>query len=347
MGAKLIGFSGWELPLHFGSQIEEHHQVRQHCGMFDISHLFVVDLVGAGVCDLLGRVLARDIKRLKTPGQGFYSLMLNESAGIVDDAVVFYLEPERYRLIANAATEVKDLAWLYRNVASGSQVEVVPRRDLAIVSVQGPEARAAIGRTFPELAGPVEALSPFYAVSYKQYFISRTGYTGEDGIEILLPSELVEACWDSLLAAGVLPAGLGARDTLRLEAGMSLYGQDMDESTAPGESGLAWAVDGNGERNFIGKSALTNRPIMMQMLGLVMIESGMLRTGQNVRTELGMGWITSGSYSPTMNKSIALSRLPVGVVPGKEVSVEIRGKILHSLTVRYPFVRNGRVLVRV
>ena len=344
--AKLVDFSGWEMPIHYGSQIEEHHIVRTDAGMFDVSHMLPVDLKGDGVRDFLRTLVANNVDKLQTTGKALYTCMLHEGGGVVDDLIVYFLNESWFRLVVNAGCADKDLAWMETQrdkLAPG--LAITPRRDLAMIAVQGPQAAEKLWQAMPgtrELAAP---LKPFNAVVVGDMFVARTGYTGEDGFEIMLPAKAAPFFWQALLEAGVKPCGLGARDTLRLEAGMNLYGQDMTEATTPLESGLAWTVDLKAERDFIGKDALLRLPRDKQLVGLKLLDRGVLRGHQKVFAPQGEGEITSGSFSPTLNASIALARIPAGINLGDTVDVEIRDKRLKALVVKYPFVRNGKALV--
>jgi aminomethyltransferase len=359
----MVDFAGWDMPLHYGSQVEEHHQVRRDAGMFDVSHMLAIDLEGAGSRDLLRRLIANNVDKLTVPGRALYSCMLNPQGGVIDDLIVYFFRPDFYRIVVNAGTADKDLAWIRQHAGS---VAVKPRRDLAMIAVQGPNARAKTWAALPGSEAASSGLKPFHAVTLPALspgpspargrgedagppggscMLARTGYTGEDGFELMIPAESAEATWDALLAAGVKPAGLGARDTLRLEAGMALYGQDMDERTSPLEAGLGWTVDLAAPRDFIGKSVLAGRRPDRQTLGLLLAERGVLRAHQRVFTAHGEGEITSGTFSPTMNRAIALARLPAGVAVGDTVDVEIRDRRLKATVVKPPFVRNGKVLV--
>jgi len=343
--AKMVDFGGWEMPLHYGSQIEEHHRVRKDTGMFDVSHMLAVDVDGEGGRNFLRQLLANNVDRLQVPGKALYSCMLNVTGGILDDLIVYFLGSRRFRVVVNAATAEKDLEWMSSQRAGAAAATITPRRDLAMIAVQGPAARTKVWRALPQSKPATEALGPFFAAEWGAYFFGRTGYTGEDGFEIMLPAAEAPGLWQALLDADVGPTGLGARDTLRLEAGMNLYGQDMDETVTPLECGLRWTVDLESPRDFIGKAALLAAPPRAQMLGLVLLERGVLRSHQEVETRNGRGEITSGSFSPTLDTSIALARLPVGVQAGEHVKVKIRDKWLPARTVKYPFVRNGRSLV--
>ena len=344
--AKLVDFSGWEMPIHYGSQIGEHHQVRRDAGMFDVSHMLPVDLKGEGVRAFLRTLVANNVDKLQTSGRALYACMLHEGGGVVDDLIVYFMREDWFRLVVNAGCADKDLAWMeVQRDRLAPTVQIVPRRDLAMIAVQGPTAAARLWQAMPGLQELAEPLKPFNAVVVGEMFVARTGYTGEDGFEIMLPAKAAPFFWQALLEAGVKPCGLGARDTLRLEAGMNLYGQDMTEATTPLESGLAWTVDLKSERDFIGKDALLRLPRERQLVGLKLLDRGVLRGHQKVFTPQGEGEITSGSFSPTLNASIALARVPAGVGLGETVEVEIRDKRLPALVVKYPFVRNGQALV--
>jgi aminomethyltransferase len=343
-GAKLVDFAGWEMPLHYGSQIEEHHAVRRDAGVFDVSHMLILDIEGDGARAFLRRALANDVARLRRPGRALYSCMLGEDGGILDDLIVYWLEGERYRAVVNAATAAGDLAWLERS--RSGDVRIRPRRDLAMLAVQGPNAREKTWLAFPSIRNSTQPLEPFAAAETQEMFVARTGYTGEDGFELLLPAERAVQAWQRLVAAGVRPCGLGARDTLRLEAGMLLYGQDMDAGVTPLECGLAWTVERRSDRDFVGRSALVSRPMRFQTLGLVLETlAGVLRSHQTVDTSDGEGVVTSGSFSPTLRTAIALARVPLACLPGSRAQVSVRGKALAARIVRPPFVRHGRILV--
>ncbi len=346
-GARMVDFGGWDMPVNYGSQIEEHHAVRNDAGMFDVSHMRVVDLDGAGARDFLRFALANNVDKLKESGRALYSCLLREDGGVLDDLIAYFLREDLFRLVVNAATAEKDIAW-FRALAArhAPALRLTPRLDLAMIAVQGPNARAKVWEAIPDSEAATAALKPFTAAMLGAHFVARTGYTGEDGFEIVLPATAVGALWQALQRAGVRPCGLGARDTLRLEAGMNLYGQDMDESVSPLESGLAWTVDLASPREFVGKAALAAQHCTRQLTGLLLQDAGgVLRAHQKVRTAQGDGEITSGSFSPTLGKSIALARLPIAVRPGDVVEVEVRDKRLAARVVKPPFVRNGKALV--
>ena len=346
-GARMVDFGGWDMPVNYGSQIEEHHAVRHDAGMFDVSHMRVVDLHGQGVRDFLRQAIANNVDKLKDAGKALYSCLLNDDGGVIDDLIVYFFREDYFRLVVNAGTADKDIAWLETlKQRFHSDIDITPRRDLAMIAVQGPHAREKVWSVLAGTRNIAEPLKPFNGVFFNGMMLARTGYTGEDGFEVVLPATQVESLWNRLVAAGVKPCGLGARDTLRLEAGMNLYGQDMDENISPLDAGLAWTVDLKSERDFAGKSALRQNGQKQQFAGLVLIEKGgVLRSHQKVVTPAGDGEITSGTFSPTLNQSIALARIPPGIEAGATVQVEIRDKRLAAKVVKLPFVRNGKILI--
>ena len=359
-GAKMVDFGGWDMPVNYGSQIEEHHAVRSDAGMFDVSHMCVVDIEGASARPFLRGLLANNVDKLQAPGKALYSCMLNAEGFVIDDLIVYFFSESWFRLVVNAGTAEKDVAWLgAQNAATGSGLTITQRRDaragldgtMALIAVQGPNARAKVWQVLPTTQAASEALKPFNAVIVKdtafgEVMVARTGYTGEDGFELAFPASQAEALWHALAGAGVKPAGLGARDTLRLEAGMNLYGQDMDESVNPLDAGLAWTIDLVTERDFIGKAALQKMGQNANFVGLILREKGgILRAHQTVVAASGaIGEITSGTFSPSMQQAIALARVPMDVAVGDTVHVEIRDKKLAATVVKLPFVRNGKVL---
>ena len=347
-GARIVDFSGWELPLHYGSQKEEHHAVRNNAGVFDVSHMTIADLRGEGVRDFLRYLLANDVVKLQEPGKALYSAMLNETGGVIDDLIVYFMHESWFRLIVNAATREKDLAWI-RRLAESYDVEVSECTGVAMIAVQGPNARELAASCIDdEWREQTLALKLFTAMEAGDLFVARTGYTGEDGWEIVMPAARAVAIWDQLLAKGVAPCGLGARDTLRLEAAMNLYGTDMDESISPLEAGLGWTIAWDPEdRDFIGREALEVKkadPKRQRFIGLLLEDKGVLRNHQRVVVEgFGDGEITSGGYSPTIGRSIALARAPAGNY--ESAQVDVRGKLLSVRVVQTPFVRNGQVQI--
>jgi len=347
-GARMVDFGGWDMPINYGSQIEEHHAVRSDAGMFDVSHMTVVDLHGPRTREFLRYLLANNVDKLKVGGKALYSCMLNERGGVIDDLIVYFFDEAHFRLVVNAATRAKDLAWIEQQ-AKAFGVEVKERPDFAMIAVQGPNARAKVVGLLHEVDRPrIEKLGRFAAAAAQgphgmPLFIARTGYTGEDGFEIIVPQEHAVALWQALATAGVRPAGLGARDTLRLEAGMNLYGQDMDETVSPWEANLGWTIALDEGRDFIGRKALEAQKaagVPRVMVGLVLDDKGVLRHGQKVLTAHGEGEILSGSFAPTLEKAVAFARIPAGE-PG-DVRVDIRGREVPVRVVKYPFVRDGK-----
>lgn len=348
-GGKIVDFAGWEMPIHYGSQIEEHHAVRKDAGMFDVSHMCALDLAGPDATRWLRHLLANDVAKLTVPGKALYSCMLDDGAGVIDDLIVYYFSPERFRIVVNAGTAEKDIAWMRARLA-GFDAQLVVRRDVAMIAVQGPQARERFWTAFPVARAQSVLLDNFQAAEWTvdndTWLIARTGYTGEDGFEVTMPADHAASVWQALIDAGVRPCGLGARDTLRLEAGMNLYGQDMDETISPYEAGLKWTVDlKDASRDFVGKSALAGRQCMVRFAGLLLQERGVMRSHMKVHTPLGIGETTSGSFSPTLNQSIALARIPAGIENGSEVEVEIRDKKLKAKVVKPSFVRHGLSLL--
>ena len=347
----MVEFAGWELPLHYGSQVSEHHAVRAASGVFDVSHLALTEVSGRGAKAFLRRLLANDIDRLGERVAGLYACLLNDSGFVLDDLIAYRLADDSYRVVSNAAT-VDRVREQLRRVARAFPVNIAPEDGGVALAVQGPEAMecaaAVAGPVISrEFADVLAALKPFNAMDESGVLAARTGYTGEDGFEIYLDPARGKALWRALLEAGVAPCGLGARDTLRLEAGLCLYGQDMDATVTPLHCGLKWTVAMEPrERNFIGRRALEG---MMEskdlpvFKGLVLQKKGMLRAGQALRTPQGRGVVTSGGYSPTMGVSIGLARMPRGSYA--ECEARIRGAGAPCMVVRPPFVRRGRVLV--
>lgn len=349
-GARIVDFGGWDMPLHYGSQKEEHHAVRTKAGIFDVSHMTIVDLSGTRVRAFLQYLVANDVAKLKDYGKALYTCMLNPEGGVIDDLIIYFVGDTDYRLVVNAATRDKDLAWI-REQAGSFDVKVVERAELAMIAIQGPQARELAAPSIDaEYRDAALALKPFNGLFAGDWFIARTGYTGEDGWEIVMPAAEVGAFWDRLLAAGVVPCGLGARDTLRLEAAMNLYGSDMDETISPLEAGLSWTIAWEpAERDFIGRAAIEkqrNDPTTQRFVGLLLEDKGVLRNHMKVVVDgVGEGEITSGGFSPTIGRSIALARVPAGDYD--QAQVDVRGKLLKVRIVKTPFVRNGQVRIDV
>ena len=347
LGAKMVDFGGWDMPLHYGSQVEEHHEVRRDCGVFDVAHMTVIDVTGVQAKEWLRHLLANDVERLTTPGRALYSAMLNEKGGVVDDMIV-YLMAQGYRLVVNAATRDQDLAWM-TSQAQGYDVQLQERPELALLAIQGPQARHKVAELVSQVRGQlIQTLKPFEGLVEGDWFIARTGYTGEDGLEIILPADQAPGLFNDLVGAGISPIGLGARDTLRLEAGMNLYGQDIHLSVSPLSANMAWTIAWEpATRAFIGREALEAEKaagVQLKLVGLVLEERGVLRAHQVVRiADVGEGEITSGSFSPTLSKSIALARVPMATADRAEV--EIRGKWYPVRVVKPTFVRLGKALI--
>jgi len=343
-GAKIVDFAGWDMPLHYGSQINEHHTVRQGAGIFDVSHMTVVDIEGNETASFLRRLLANNIDRL-IPGKALYTCMLNEQGGVIDDLIVYKVSDTAYRLVVNSGTRDKDLAWIKKQ-AEQTSIQIKERTDVAMLAVQGPKVREKIAAIFSkEHLQKILDLKPFHYTTANDYFIARTGYTGEDGFEMIVPANQAANLWEKLVSSTMSPCGLGARDTLRLEAGLNLYGADMDEKVTPLESNLAWTVALEPkERNFIGRAALEKQiqdGIQYKLIGLVLEDQGVLRNHQRIIVEnVGEGEITSGSFSPTLSKGIALARVPAGT--GNHCLVEMRGKNIPAAVIKPPFVRQGK-----
>lgn len=351
LDAKIVDFSGWDMPLHYGSQIKEHHCVRRDCGMFDVSHMSVVEIDGRDGRAYLRYLLANDVAKIAKPGQGLYSAMLNENGGVLDDLIAYAL-PSGFRLVVNCASGAKDLAWM-NECARGFQVALQQRADLAIIAVQGPQAIARVGSVVGQtLADKISALKPFTSVfapslqSSDDWQYARTGYTGEDGLEIILPSCEAEAFWWQLHEAGVPPVGLAARDTLRLEAGFNLYGHEMNEDISPLQANMAWTIAwADKERDFVGRSALLaarGASPQNKLVGVLLTQRGVLRDGQAVYIEgcQQPGVITSGSFSPTLGYSIALARVPVQA--GDRAEVVMRKKRETVRLIEPGFIRHGQ-----
>ncbi len=346
-GARMVDFGGWDMPVNYGSQIDEHHAVRRDAGMFDVSHMCVLDLTGIRVREFLRFLLANDVAKLKTAGKALYSCMLNEQGGVIDDLIVYFMNDTWFRMVVNAGTRDKDIAWIKKQAAAFS-VEVKVRDDLAMIAVQGPNARGKAVSVLGEATQAALQLKIFSGGEFGGYFIARTGYTGEDGFEVMLPKDDAALTWRAFHTAGIAQCGLGARDTLRLEAGMNLYGNDMDEAQSPLESGLTWTIAFEpSDRNFIGRSALEAQQtagVPRKMVGLLLEDRGVLRSHQPVIVDgHPNGEITSGTFSPTLERSIALARVPVAAQT--QVKVDIRGKHLSARIVPYPFVRNGKACI--
>lgn len=344
---KLVDFGGWELPVNYGSQIDEHNAVRTDAGMFDVSHMLVTDVTGDNAKAFLQKLLANDVAKLSFVGKALYSGMLNDKGGVIDDLIVYRMNESEtaYRIVSNGATREKDSAH-FAKIGEEFGVTLAPRYDVAMLAIQGRNAIAKLLTVKPEWAEKVNTLKPFVGVDLGgHWFVARTGYTGEDGVEVVMPADEAVGFFDELVKAGVAPCGLGARDTLRMEAGMNLYGNDMDDDTNPLEAGMGWTVDLKDEsRDFVGKSALValkNEGIKVRQVGLLLAKGGVLRAGMEVVTDNGNGITTSGVFSPSLNQSIAIARVPADF-KGETAKVIMRGKELPVRVLKLPFVRNGK-----
>lgn len=345
LGALLIDFAGWEMPMHYGSQIKEHHAVRQQSGMFDVSHMGVFDVTGADATAYLRHALANDIYKLQSVGQALYTCLLNPMGGVIDDLIVYRLGEDWYRIILNASRCEIDVRW-FEQLSADFDVTLKLQSELNILAVQGPNAISQVKKLFDKSARKnIAQLKPFHTCIENNMQIARTGYTGEEGVEIILSSDQAVEVWEKLLANNVAPCGLGARDTLRLEAGFNLFGNDMDENITPFEANLSWTVSFKDEaRDFVGKSALLKQQEYddtLKLVGLIMEAGGVLRNQQIVYMPDGSeGEITSGGFSPTLGHAIAFARVPNdahGVV-----EVDRRGKRIPVKIVKLPFVKHGQ-----
>jgi aminomethyltransferase len=346
LGARMVEFAGWEMPLSYRGVTEEHRAVREHCGLFDVSHMGEIEIDGPAALALCQRLTVNDVARLRI-GDGQYTLFCNERGGVLDDLIVFRRGPERMLLVVNAANTAADLAWVEAHTERGAAVaDRSPH--FGLLALQGPEAELVL-RELTALDLP--ALRPFTAidglVAGLHVFVSRTGYTGEDGFELLVAAEESPALWDALLTAtlrrGGLPAGLGARDTLRLEAGLPLCGTDMDGDTTPLEAGLAWVVKLR-KPDFVGRAALAEqaqRGTSRRLVGFDLEEPGVPRHGNRVLQDgVAVGEVTSGAKSPTLGRYIGLAYVAAGAAAvGTALSVEIRGRSLPAHVVDRPFYR--------
>ena len=347
MGARLVDFGGYEMPVNYGSQIEEHHGVRTGCGLFDVSHMGVVDITGPETEAFLLTILANDVRKLNRVGAGQYSLLLNESGGVIDDLILYKQRSDKYSLVLNCANKLTDIEWM-RHQASKYEVNVCHRQDLGILALQGPNSAEILSQMQHSAWSEASQLKRFQMTSLEQCYVARTGYTGEDGFEILCPNDRIERLWMELIELGAVAAGLGARDTLRLEAGYCLWGHEMDQSVSPLVANLGWTVQMQDNRNFIGRAALENQieqGLEEKLVGLVLEDKGVIRDGCQVQSKQGLGVVTSGSYSPTLEKSIALARVPAAVQIGEQVEVVIRNRSLKARVTKSAFVSGGRSLL--
>ncbi|NEO34155.1 MAG: glycine cleavage system aminomethyltransferase GcvT [Symploca sp. SIO3C6] len=348
--ARLTAFAGWEMPVSYSGINHEHEAVRTTAGMFDISHMGKFALEGKQLLEDLQLLVPSDLKRLQ-PGAAQYTVLLNPQAGIIDD-IIFYYQGEdesgrqRGMMIVNAATCNNDKAWLLANLEAGSVTLHDISREKALIAVQGPQAVAKLGALVTEDLAQIKAFGHLEATLLgKSAFVARTGYTGEDGFEVMVDPEVGVQLWRELLDAGVTPCGLGARDTLRLEAAMALYGQDISEQTTPLEAGLGWLVHLESKGDFIGRQVLEQQKasgVKRRLVGIQMLGRHIARHGYPILagTEV-VGEVTSGTLAPTLGKAIALAYVPRKLAKvGQELEVEIRGKAYQAIVVKKPFYRS-------
>jgi aminomethyltransferase len=340
----MVGFSGWEMPVQFSGIAQEHQAVRTAAGMFDISHMGKFTIVGQNVLSQIQTLVPSDLSRLQ-PGQAQYTVLLNSDGGIIDDLIFYCQGDEKWVVIVNAATTEKDKAWMLSHLDS-STVQFEDRSsDQALIAVQGPKAVEHLQMFVQE---DLSAIKPFGhlegTVLGKPAFLARTGYTGEDGFEVMLDPKTGIELWRSLLNAGVVPCGLGARDTLRLEAAMALYGQDINDATTPLEAGLGWLVHLDSKGDFIGRSVLEQQKregVKKRLVGLQMQGRNIARHDYPVFYDAQeVGIVTSGTLAPTVGHAIALAYVPPELAqPGQAVEVGIRGKNYRAIVVKRPFYR--------
>jgi aminomethyltransferase len=328
LGAKIVDFHGWEMPLQYSGIVDEHINVRTNAGLFDVSHMGRFEIKGPAAFACLQKLITNDLAKL-ADYQALYSPMCNEDGGIVDDIIAYKLAHDRFLVVVNASNRSRDLDWISKHSQS-AQVEDVSDRT-SLLALQGPRASEALQK----LVEPnLQAIKPFSLVRASidgiECMISRTGYTGEDGFEIFCDSSRIEV-WEKLMqhagTFGIKPSGLGARDTLRIEAGLMLYGNDMDENTTPLEVPLKWTVSFDKKEEFIGKKALIDSSPSRRLAGFEVLEKRIARQGNKViLDDLSVGFVTSGSFSPTLRKSIGFCFVPTGILQGQPIQIEIGGK---------------------
>lgn len=340
--ARMTEFAGWEMPIQYSGLKKEHEAVRKSAGMFDVSHMAKFALSGKNLVKELQKLVPSDLQRL-TPGKAQYTVLLNAEGGIIDDIIYYHQGEEQGLIIANAATTEKDKAWLLANLEkTGVELEDLSQTKV-LIAIQGPAAVKQLQAFVEEDLNSVKAFEHFQGkILGETAFLARTGYTGEDGFEVMINPEVGQKLWQSLLNVGVIPCGLGARDTLRLEAAMCLYGQDMDESITPLEAGLSWLVHLETKDDFIGRKVLEtqkNVGIKRKLVGLEMEGRYIARHGYPVLVNgETLGVVTSGSLTPTLEKAIALAYLPSSLTKiGQNIEVEIRGKNHPGKVVKKPF----------
>jgi aminomethyltransferase len=353
LGARLVPFAGWEMPVQFAGISAEHHAVRQRAGLFDVSHMGELELSGAGAATLVNRLVTNDLDRV-ADGQAMYTVCCNQQGGILDDLLVYKRTNSDILVVCNASNRDKIVPHFQNAASSAVQVRDTTFQT-ALLALQGPRALEVLVRAEPELAGIDRSLGSFRLRSAKiggiDTTIARTGYTGEDGVEIFCPWDAAPALWRALLDAGrpveIFPVGLGARDTLRLEARLSLYGSDIDETTNPIESGLGWTVKLD-KPDFVGKHALEQikqQGPRRRLAGFEMTGRGIARHGYPLLDATGrvVGVCTSGAPSPTLGKNIGLGYLPTALAePSSEILVDCRGKSVPARIVKTPFYKRAK-----
>ena len=341
LGAKMVNFSNWEMPISYSSLIKEHNAVRNAAGIFDVSHMSVFDFDGGNQIAFFKKIFANDIKKIYKDNKAIYGALLNEEGGILDDLIIYHAN-NKFRLVSNCSTREQNKQWLEKHAVEFG-VKVMERSDMGILAIQGPNALKKI-LEIKEIDAQVNTLQSFGCMFEGDKLYARTGYTGEDGLELIVPTQDINHLWDQALELGCTPIGLGARDTLRLEAGLNLYGNDMTINNHPYESNLGWTIDmSDKNREFIGKNALLSidQSKSQKIVGIILQDKGVLRSGYEITHEQGKGVVLSGSYSPTLQSSIGLARVDQGYKENGKVM--IRNKVLNIDFVSPRFLGQGKI----
>ena len=341
LGAKMVNFSNWEMPISYSSLIEEHNAVRNTVGIFDVSHMSVFDFDGDNQVAFFEKIFANDIKKIYKDNKAIYGALLNEEGGILDDLIIYHAN-NKFRLVSNCSTREQNRQWFEKHAVEFG-VKVMERSDMGILAIQGPDALNKI-LEIKEIDAQVNTLQSFGCMFEGDKLYARTGYTGEDGLELIVPTKDINHLWDQALELGCTPIGLGARDTLRLEAGLNLYGNDMTINNHPYESNMGWTIDMSDEnREFIGKDALLSidQSKSQKIVGIILQDKGILRSGYEITHEQGKGVVLSGSYSPTLQSSIGLARVDQGYKENGKVM--IRNKLLNIDFVSPRFLGQGKI----
>ena len=341
LGAKMVNFSNWEMPISYSSLIKEHNAVRNAAGIFDVSHMSVFDFDGGNQIAFFKKIFANDIKKIYKDNKAIYGALLNEEGGILDDLIIYHAN-NKFRLVSNCSTREQNKQWLEKYAVEFG-VKVMERSDMGILAIQGPDALNKI-LEIKEIDAQVNTLQSFGCMFEGDKLYARTGYTGEDGLELIVPTQDINHLWDQALELGCTPIGLGARDTLRLEAGLNLYGNDMTINNHPYESNLGWTIDmSDKNREFIGKNALLSidQSKSQKIVGIILQDKGVLRSGYEITHEQGKGVVLSGSYSPTLQSSIGLARVDQGYKENGKVM--IRNKVLNIDFVSPRFLGQGKI----